>query len=146
MRQSTFTYYIRGVRKYGKVFKVRRCCGGDLPAPATTLCMLRTLRHCMLLLAKAALLYRLCVIAALHHPFFGSTCCCPELAVCLLPNQAVHKQVWYGATPTVVVADADLGRAVNLRNPNRHILTGPNNILPAKERTFDQTGILQTQK
>ena len=55
-------------------------------------------------------------------------------------------QVWLGATPVVVVADADLGRAVNLRNPNRHMLAGPSSILPAKDRKFDQDGILMVQE
>ncbi len=55
-------------------------------------------------------------------------------------------QVWFGATPTVVVADADLGRAVNLRNPNRHALGGPASIIPAKERAFDEAGILMTKE
>ncbi|EIE20794.1 cytochrome P450 [Coccomyxa subellipsoidea C-169] len=74
MRQSSYHYYIRNARKYGKVFKV-----------------------------------------------------------------------WFGATPVIVVTDPDLGRAVNLRNPNRHTAMGPVAVMSPKDRIFDSEGILLTK-
>jgi hypothetical protein len=55
-------------------------------------------------------------------------------------------QVWYGATPVVVISDPDIGRAVNLRNPNRHTTVGPVTIMRPKDRMFDQDGILLTKE
>lgn len=55
-------------------------------------------------------------------------------------------QVWYGATPVIVITDADLGRSVNLRNPNRHSAMGPASIMRGKDRMFDSEGILLTKK
>ncbi|CAK0764599.1 hypothetical protein CVIRNUC_003174 [Coccomyxa viridis] len=54
-------------------------------------------------------------------------------------------KVWYGATPVIVVTDATLGRAVNLRNPNRHTAIGPATILQGKDRIFESEGILLTK-
>ncbi|KAK9901608.1 hypothetical protein WJX75_004612 [Coccomyxa subellipsoidea] len=54
-------------------------------------------------------------------------------------------KVWYGATPVIVVTDADLGRAINLRNPNRHTAMGPAAIMAPKDRMFDSDGILLTK-
>lgn len=55
-------------------------------------------------------------------------------------------QVWYGATPVIVVTDAAMGRAVNLRNPNRHTAIGPGTILQGKDRVFESEGILLTKE
>ncbi|BDA42318.1 Cytochrome P450 3A24 [Coccomyxa sp. Obi] len=54
-------------------------------------------------------------------------------------------KVWFGATPVIVVTDPDLGRAINLRNPNRHSTVGPVTVMPPKERIFDNEGILLTK-
>lgn len=48
--------------------------------------------------------------------------------------------------PVVVVSDAELGRAVNLRNHNRHPALTPTMLLNAEEQRFDNDGILLTQK
>ena len=58
----------------------------------------------------------------------------------------VVSQVWYGANPVIVITDPALGRAVNLRNPNRHQAIGPATIMRGKARTFDSEGILLTQE
>ena len=55
-------------------------------------------------------------------------------------------QVWFGATPVIVVTDPDLGRAVNLRNPNRHTAMGPVTVMSPKDRIFDSEGILLTKE
>ena len=55
-------------------------------------------------------------------------------------------QVFMGATPVIVVADAELGRAVNLRNPNRHDAVSPVMLMSAKERDWDTEGILLTKE
>ena len=54
--------------------------------------------------------------------------------------------MWFGATPVIVVSDAELGRAVNLRNPNRHTSISPVMIMSQKDRIFDNEGILLTKK
>lgn len=46
----------------------------------------------------------------------------------------------------IVVSDPELGRAINLRNPNRHEPVGPVTVMSPKERIFDEEGILQTKK
>jgi hypothetical protein len=51
-----------------------------------------------------------------------------------------------GATPVIVVADAELGRAVNLRNPNRHNTISPVLLMSAQERAWDLEGILLTKE
>ena len=61
-------------------------------------------------------------------------------------QQLMALQVWYGATPVIVVTDATLGRAVNLRNPNRHTAIGPATILQGKDRIFESEGILLTKE
>lgn len=55
-------------------------------------------------------------------------------------------QVWFGATPVIVVSDAELGRAINLRNPNRHTTVGPVTVMSRKDRIFDNEGILLTRE
>ena len=68
------------------------------------------------------------------------------MARCSLQPLYVAAQVWYGATPVIVITDPTLGRAVNLRNPNRHQAIGPATIMRGKDRTFDSEGILLTQE
>lgn len=55
-------------------------------------------------------------------------------------------QLFFGATPVVVVTDAELGRAINLRNPNRHDAMSPVMLMSAKERDWDTEGILLTKE
>ena len=54
--------------------------------------------------------------------------------------------MWFGATPCIVVSDAELGRAVNLRNPNRHDAMSPVMLMSAKERAWDTEGLLLTKE
>jgi hypothetical protein len=106
MRQSSYHFYIRNARKYGKIFKVR-------PFGA-----------------RGSAMYRFP-----GEDVFGSHASIPGAL-----------QVWYGATPVIVVTDADLGRAINLRNPNRHTAMGPAAIMAPKDRMFDSDGILLTKE
>lgn len=103
MRESSYHYYIRNARKYGKVFKVIFL-GFKCP-----LVLMFTCRWCV------------------HVTFLSA-------------------QVWFGATPVIVVSDPILGRAINLRNPNRHEPVGPVTVMSPKQRIFDEEGILQTKK
>ena len=103
MRESSYHYYIRNARKYGKVFKV--------------------------------------IILGFNYPLVrGYT-----FPWCLHLTFS-NGQVWFGATPVIVVSDPELGRAINLRNPNRHEPVGPVTVMSPKQRIFDEEGILQTKK
>ena len=55
-------------------------------------------------------------------------------------------QVFLGAKPVVVVADAEVGKKVNMRCPMRPELLGPGLLLKAEDNILFERGILTVQE
>ena len=55
-------------------------------------------------------------------------------------------QVFLGARPVVVVADAEVGKKMNMRCPMRPEILGPGLLLTAKDNVLFERGILTVQE